>query len=179
MANNTLLTSAPRTKVLANGAVYDLDRGRIVANPGGGTHAITSVDAREKVRKRWENYRKASARGILKEAMAIDPSVETPADAYALVVGKQYLALVDSDKPKLDDVYKLGQIIGALPNSHEKQPDSAVQAVQAVGDVVRDIAQMSAIWADVLARQVSGDITNIISTDDSQPADSGVERGEG
>jgi len=35
----------PRTKVLKNGAVYDLDRKRIVANPGGGTAAFGTQQA--------------------------------------------------------------------------------------------------------------------------------------
>ncbi len=37
----------PRTKILKNGAVYDLDKGRIVSNPGGGTSAITPARSRE------------------------------------------------------------------------------------------------------------------------------------
>ena len=52
----------PRTKVLKNGAVYDLDKGRIVANPGGGTHAITSANAGAMLQKRIEKKRNAIAR---------------------------------------------------------------------------------------------------------------------
>ena len=38
----------PRTKVLKNGTVYDLDRGRIVAGPpGGGTKPITQANTHE------------------------------------------------------------------------------------------------------------------------------------
>jgi hypothetical protein len=47
----------PRTKILKNGAVYDLDKGRIVANPGGGTAAIRSDNASEYHAKRQERKR--------------------------------------------------------------------------------------------------------------------------
>lgn len=44
-------------KVLASGAVYDYDKGRIVGNVGGGVHAITSDTARDMVRRRVEKKR--------------------------------------------------------------------------------------------------------------------------
>jgi hypothetical protein len=47
-------TNNGRTKVLANGAVYDLDKKRIVANPGGGTTAITSETASQLHARRQE-----------------------------------------------------------------------------------------------------------------------------
>lgn len=46
------------TKLLPNGAVYDLDRGRIVANPGGGKHAITSENAHAMHARRLERKHK-------------------------------------------------------------------------------------------------------------------------
>lgn len=59
MSTNTPIQSdvTPRTRTLSNGAVYDLDKGRIVANPGGGKHAITSDNAREMVKARIERKR--------------------------------------------------------------------------------------------------------------------------
>lgn len=48
------IITEPRTKVLKNGAVYDLDKGRIVANPGGGTTAITSETASQLHARRQE-----------------------------------------------------------------------------------------------------------------------------
>jgi len=38
---------AKRMRVLKNGAIYDLDKGRIVANPGGGSKAITKENSSE------------------------------------------------------------------------------------------------------------------------------------
>jgi len=149
MATNTLLTGAIDDNPLRDA------NGRYLRKPDN-LPVLTSVKAREAVAKRWENYRRKAAKGIMREAMAIDPSVQTPADAYALVVGRQYVALMDSDKPKLDDVYRLGQIVGALPTAHDRQQDTAGQAAQIVGDVVHDLAQLSAVWADVVARQANG-----------------------
>jgi len=65
MAVNTPIPvdTPPRTKVLSNGAVYDLDRGRIVANPGGGKHAITSDNARDMVNIRMEQKRQRLVAG--------------------------------------------------------------------------------------------------------------------
>ena len=56
------------TKILPNGAVYDLDKGRIVANPGGGTHAITKDNAKEFLAMRAEK-RRALAREAANEAV--------------------------------------------------------------------------------------------------------------
>lgn len=168
MATNALLTSAVDTDNLRDA------NGRFLRKPDN-LRVLTSAEASQISRKRWDNYRRASAKGIMKEAQAIDPSVQTPADAYALVVGKQYLTLLDSDKPKMDDVYRLGQIVGALPNAHDKvQHDTAVQTAQIVGDVVRDLAQLSAVWADVVARQANAfDNSNYQKQEDSGTADSG------
>jgi hypothetical protein len=53
----------PRTKILANGAVYDLDKKRIVANPNGGSHAITSERASE-----WASEKQARKRAVMAQA---------------------------------------------------------------------------------------------------------------
>jgi hypothetical protein len=84
----------------------------------------------------------------MKEAIAIDPTVQTPADAYALVVGKQYVTLMDSDKPKMDDVYRLGQIIGALPTAHDK-----VQESGAITAVMEGVLDLTRVWLDVMQAQ--------------------------
>jgi hypothetical protein len=110
---------ADELRTLANGAVYDMTTKRIVSNPGGGTKAISQANASAMAKKRWQKYRQSAAKGILKEAIAIDPSVKTPADAWQLVTGKQYVALMDSDKPRADDLYRIGQIVGALPLAGE------------------------------------------------------------
>jgi len=52
-----------RTKVLQNGAIYDYSKGRIIANPGGGNKAFTSVTASQAVAQRIERKRAALASG--------------------------------------------------------------------------------------------------------------------
>jgi hypothetical protein len=54
MDETQVITNNDRVKVLANGAVYDLDKKRIVANPGGGSTAITSQRASELHARRRE-----------------------------------------------------------------------------------------------------------------------------
>src|SRR3990167_8438233 len=54
-------TAGENTKILANGAVYDLDKGRIVANPGGGTTAITQANASALATLRWQQAREQAA----------------------------------------------------------------------------------------------------------------------
>lgn len=52
--------------MLANGAIYDLDKGRIVANPGGGTHAITSDNARQFLARRRAVGLRSRLRGVVR-----------------------------------------------------------------------------------------------------------------
>ena len=64
----TEVTTGSNLRVLSNGAVYDMERGRIVANPGGGKHAITSESARDMqmlgVRKKREVVARAANRSV-------------------------------------------------------------------------------------------------------------------
>ena len=48
----------PETRILKNGAVYDMQKHRIVANPGGGTAAITQANASAYSERRRELKRK-------------------------------------------------------------------------------------------------------------------------
>ena len=42
-------------RVLKNGAIYDLEAGKIAGCPGGGTNAITQANSREYQNKRWSD----------------------------------------------------------------------------------------------------------------------------
>jgi hypothetical protein len=66
MEDTQVITTNTRTKVLSNGAVYDLDKKRIVANPGGGTTAITSEKASEFHARRQELKRQRIIAGAAK-----------------------------------------------------------------------------------------------------------------
>lgn len=60
-------------KTLSNGAVYDMSKGRIVANPGGGTHAITSDNAHAMLARRKAVGLRSQLAGLA-QAKGIDPS---------------------------------------------------------------------------------------------------------
>jgi len=78
---------------------------------------ITSANARSMAQKRWRKAEQKAGAALLAEVQSIAPSVTTPTGAYAFVVAKQAIALIDSDKPRFDDVQTLGQIIGLVPRS--------------------------------------------------------------
>lgn len=107
----------PRYRTLSNGAIFDNSLNHIVA--------ATKEHAATMVKKRWDSYRDAAAKGILKEAMSIDPSVRTNADAWALLISKQYTAFLDEQHVKGDDLIKIGQILGAMPRPDETQRQPA------------------------------------------------------
>jgi hypothetical protein len=71
--------------------------------------------------KRWEKYRQAAVRQIVGEAQSIDPSIQTPADAFGLVAAKQFTALMDTDRPKIADLEKLGQIMTGISEEPRRE----------------------------------------------------------
>jgi hypothetical protein len=99
------------------------ERGRMLA-PLPGKHTITSADASILARRRWEKYRQAAVKRIVGEAQSIDPTVQTPADAYGLVASKQYTALMDSEKPRIADLEKLGQLMTGHGGSEQSQREN-------------------------------------------------------
>jgi hypothetical protein len=100
-------------------------QGRMLAPLPGAKPIRSSERARELSNKRWEDMRRKSNQRIVAEAAAIDPTVKTPSDAFALVVSKQYVALVDSDKPKMADVEKLGYLISGKDRQNSRRENEA------------------------------------------------------
>jgi hypothetical protein len=130
----------PRTKTLKNGAVYNLDDKRIVANPGGGSTAITQANASALAKKRWENYRRAAVKAIIDEAKSIDTEASTGAAAFGLVAAKQFTTLMDSDKPAIDQLEKLGKIMTGLTGENSQRDHTPPGAIsgspQALAELV-------------------------------------------
>ena len=79
---------------------------------------ITSANARSLALARADKYRKAAARGILKEAMSIDPSVVTSFDAWGVLNGRAYVEAMD--KPRADLLEQIGRNIGATLRQDER-----------------------------------------------------------
>lgn len=103
------------------GAIVRDDRGRFVKGAEAqGKPIKSSADARTMAQKRWAKARLAAADRVTREAAAIDPSVNTWADAWGLVTAKQYTALMDSDKPRGDDLLAIGRAIGAMPSDADR-----------------------------------------------------------
>lgn len=128
--------------VYDSGMERDVTANRIIRPPT--SALITPENANALQRKRWEKFRQASNSRIIREAAAIDPSVRTPADAYGLLVSKQFVALMDYDKPRVDELEKMGEIMAGGP-MHSKQAD-------ADGDTAAAVANASAQTAEAIAR---------------------------
>jgi hypothetical protein len=74
--------------------------------------------------KRWEKYRRQAVKKIVEEAKSIDPSVSVGADAFGLVAAKQFTALMDSDKPAMDQLEKLYKMMTGV-NTEESRRENA------------------------------------------------------
>lgn len=165
MAVNTPLPvdASPRTKVLSNGAVYDLDKGRIVANPGGGKHAITSDNARDMVNIRMEQKRQRLMAGA-NAVVAREGTFDGVGLDFAEAIGEAVtLAALD---PTSNQQVKAAEFLFREAGIGERQAaqDTAGGTIGALADV---IGALSAFAGSIAA--ISGDITNIISNDDSAP----------
>jgi len=131
-------------------------RGRLLAPiPGSEKHQFTPETARTAQLKRWENYRRAAVARTVEEARGIDPNIAGGAGAWGLLVAKQYLALMDSAKPRGDDLYRIGQVLGAVPTAHEARalehaasqdpgPALAVELVSLLRDIVVRLVELPA-----------------------------------
>lgn len=105
-------------------------RGRML-RPLPGQHVITQANASTLAKKRWDIARRKAALRVVEEAAAVDPRVTLPSDAWALVVARQYVAMLDSDKPRVDDLAKLGQLLGLVrgPNDNADGGNGAAAVV--------------------------------------------------
>ena len=96
---------------LKNGAIYDRTKGHIVANPGGGTTAITQATASEMHALRAEKYRRAAAAGLAR----VHPS-NTPMAAWGYIVERQsqLATTIDKGRSSTEAARFVGQAIGVL-----------------------------------------------------------------
>lgn len=148
MSTNTLLTGAIVREDTKNGVIMRNERGKFAPGTQSKAGIKSSADARNLAQKRWDKYRAATAKGIVAEAIAIDPSANTPEAAMALVAGKQYVALMDSDKPKVDDLYRMYQIVGGLPLAGELQAQAQSPAGTVGGIVTEILGALAAFVSD-------------------------------
>jgi hypothetical protein len=92
-----------RTKILANGAVYDLDQKRIVANPGGGRSAITPETASAFHARRQELKRQRILAGAAKTLERGDWEQATDLDVVEAISEAVMMKALNPDNAKQVD----------------------------------------------------------------------------
>lgn len=178
----------PKTKVLANGAVYDLEKKRIIANPGGGSHAITSERASEFAQLRRERKQaviQATANSAVENGKY---RASYGDDAWiAAITEAQYIKATTPDDPKSTDAARFlfteaGISDKQQANGPDNMPSSAVlaQLAQFAADVVAPlIAQRENGFDNYTYRNHEVQDGDIVPGTVTGSEDVGTERGGG
>jgi hypothetical protein len=101
------------------------EHGRLLKPLPGAAPPITTVTARSMVQKRVEKYRQEAVKRITGEIASIDPGVSTGAAAFGVIAAKQAVALMDSEKPRIADLEKLGQIMTGQSAENSRRENAA------------------------------------------------------
>ena len=67
---------------------------------------------------------------MLKTVQKIEPSIQTEQEAWGYLYGKKFETLINSSKPRGDDLVKFGQVVGSMPTLADAKP----QAVESEED---------------------------------------------
>lgn len=124
---------------------------------------ITSENARALARLRWEKTRGKVAAALAEAGRSVDPAVlhgtgYDVADAVAFAAAKQYAAILDSEKPRMDDLVKLVQLAGAAPSAYdmaERDTGAAVSVSLSAAGLARLVGLLTGGAADVVDGEVS------------------------
>ena len=140
----------PRYKTLANGAVYDMQSGRICANPGGGTTAITQANSTEYRARNHALKTAAAARGVavaIANGRGVD-GVPGDNDAWQMAAEQVAEALFsDKFRDRTEALRALAPIVDAV---HDKTTQAPAQQ--------QPVANNQTLIA-VFLQQVTGDST--------------------
>ena len=119
------------------------------------THATSRIAAQ----KRWDKYRQQAAKRVLGEIASIAPDVQTPADAWGVLVARTATAIMDSDRPRGDDMMRVGQAMGALPLAHEREQAQAQAGATLTlsPDIARALVDQLVAGRQVIEGQVVAD----------------------
>lgn len=132
-------------KTLSNGAVYDLEAKRIVANPGGGTKAITQANASAYHQARREKMRQAAAAAIAR-ATNTRNSIAGLAYGIEMLVSRAVSGEEDLDKSR-KALLTAGRVAGLIDDTRQTLDNDAIQAVAvtasllAVRDIIHDLTK--------------------------------------
>ena len=120
----------PRTKVLKNGAIYSLDKGRIIGNPPGGTtNAITQAQAGAMANLRWEKVAQAQSYAI--ESIREVSATPTGLAAWGKLVGFRYERALDRKNTRgTEDARFVGHATGYLPLQRAEQDGAGGASVR-------------------------------------------------
>lgn len=128
-----------RYKILKNGAIYDLEQGRIIANPGGGTTAITHATSSE-YRTLWREKKvEAKLRGLARGA-GIDPDdidrdlVRSAASAAEVVTAHMAQTFLSSR-----NLRGMGETYVKLMGDEDVQDATRGSDVQAIAGAVKAV----------------------------------------
>jgi hypothetical protein len=149
MADDT--QTEPRLKTLKNGAVYDLDKGRIVANPGGGKSAITPERSRE-LREMRAAKTAALIRKRITEATAkvstlpINSTAEAVADVAGILWAEIVLNQNEYARDRLAAFKELSERAEMTSKDKREEPqktmsDALAAAVPALVALLREAQQ--------------------------------------
>ena len=150
----------PKTKILKNGAVYDMEQHRIVANPGGGLAAFTSETARQAHAIRQERKRAVIA-SAANDAVERGDYRERFGDMafVAAVAEAQYLKATTADDPKSTDAARFLLQESGLSESATRDTGGGSPSLPVVPGVVVLIAELARRVESGEVQIVDGKIT--------------------
>src|SRR3990172_7116479 len=158
--------SAPRTKVLKNNAIYDLDKGRIVGFAGPNPYAINQSNSNAMSRLRWDKVAEAKAMAI--ESIRDVSFSPTGIAAWGKLVGFRYERAMDAgNKRGTEDARLVGHATGFLPLNRAGDDASAGLSVTAhvSGDTLAGLFSLLAgRRADLDGDVVDGEAADVDET---------------
>lgn len=135
-------------ETVTDGEIINVPVRTVIGKTGGKLTPFHSGNAADMARRRWDKYRREAAAAVVAEAKSSLPSVTSPGHAWGALNARLFSQIMDSDKPRGDDVEALGRNIGAIPRAHEIR--EAAQPTVTNNIVVGDDA--ARIIAEALAR---------------------------
>lgn len=138
-----------RYRTLSNGAIYDMEVKRIVANPGGGTAAITSETASAMQARRLELKRErvaAGANAAVQDGGRFDGRDLDFVEAIAEI---QAVKALNPDDPKSTDAARF-----IFQEAGLSEKTAQAQAQDALPEAVRLLAGFAAALREADGRQV-------------------------
>ena len=169
-----------------DGAIRDSNGRLLKLHPKTVDHMITSENASEYNRRRWQKYQEEAANGVAEELGASLPGATTPLGAWRVLNGRLAAQIIDSDKPRGRDLEYLGRNMGAIPTqmeaeSVEKPSDNSIRSV--LSDIATIAKAMSIDNVDAKCSYLKQDSTAVLDgsvvDDDAVKKDSEDKSGGG